>query len=169
MIEQNVQVVRCQGDSLWVRLGSRSGCRACDDGKGCGAGLFAKLFQKKPVVLELPRNDLSVTTGQMMTLAFPERLYVRLVLASYGWPLLAALAGALTGHGVAEWYRLAPWLIDLVTLIAGLLAAVISMKLIRGRQHTGLFHDCLQSMDYYPATGTGACDRDSTVPGNDAN
>ena len=72
MIEQNVQVLRCSNEKLWVRMGSQSGCTACDSGKGCGAGLFAKLLQRKPVTLELARKDLEVKVGQMLTLAFPE-------------------------------------------------------------------------------------------------
>jgi len=65
-------------------MGSQSGCTACDDGRGCGAGLFAKLLRRKPVVLELARNDIDVEAGQMLTLAVPEQLFMRLVLASYG-------------------------------------------------------------------------------------
>lgn len=162
MIEQNVRVVRCHDERLWVSLGSQSGCSACDDGKGCGAGLFAKLFQRKPVVIELPRNELRVQAGQMMTLALPEQLYVRLVLASYGWPLIAALAGGATGNSLATWLQVNPLPTDLITLAAGLLAAAVVMRLIRLRQYTGLFRDCQQSMDYYPATGAVMCSREST-------
>ena len=94
MIEQNVQVVRCGDEKVWVRMGSQSGCTACDNGQGCGAGVFAKLLRRKPVVIEVAQKGLIAEPGQMVTLAFPERIYVRLVLASYAWPLLAALAGA---------------------------------------------------------------------------
>jgi len=98
MIEQNVRVLRCQGERMWIRMGSQSGCTACDNGKGCGAGLFAKLLQRKPVEIELARSDLSIEAGQMLTLAFPEQVYIKLVLASYGWPLLAALLPHMAGH-----------------------------------------------------------------------
>jgi sigma-E factor negative regulatory protein RseC len=108
MIEQNVQVVRCLNERLWVRMGSQAGCTACDNGQGCGAGLFAKLLQRKPLVIELDRNGLDVEAGQMVTLAFPEQVYLKLVLASYGWPLLSALAGAFAGHGLGRWLQLSP-------------------------------------------------------------
>ena len=103
MIEQNVQVMRCDRENIWVRMGSRSGCTACDNGKGCGAGLFSKLVQRKPVILKLARNELKVETGQMLTLAFPEQVYMKLVLSSYGWPLTAAIAGAFAGYSLATW------------------------------------------------------------------
>ena len=162
MIEQNVRVVRCHDERLWVSLGSQSGCSACDNGRGCGAGLFAKLFQRKPVVIELPRNGQYVKAGQMMTLALPEQLYVRLVLASYGWPLIAALAGGVIGNSLATWLHLNSLPSDLTTLAAGLLAAGVVIKLVRHTQLTGLFRDCQQSMDYYPATEAGMCSRKSS-------
>jgi len=60
MIEQNVQVVRCAEERIWVRMGSQSGCTACDNGNGCGAGVFAKLLQRKPAIIELPRQQVDV-------------------------------------------------------------------------------------------------------------
>jgi len=131
MIEQNVHVLQCSGERMWVRMGSQTGCTACDNGEGCGAGLFAKLLQRKPVVLELARNDVDVKAGQMLTLAVPAQLFMKLVLTSYGWPLLAALAGAYAGYGAGSWLQLDPHVIDLLTLAAGVLAAWVFLRLIR--------------------------------------
>lgn len=131
MIEQNVRVLQCSDDRIWVRMGSQTGCKACDNGEGCGAGLFTKLLRRKPVVLELARNDFNVQAGQMLTLAFPERLFMKLVFASYGWPLLAALAGACSGYVAGSWLQLGPLMIDVLTLAAGGLAAWIFLRLIR--------------------------------------
>lgn len=136
MIEQNVRLLRCSDDKLWVRMGSQSGCTACDNGKGCGAGLFARLTQREPVTLELAREDLEVKVGQMLTLAFPEQLYLKLVFVSYGWPLLAALAGASIGYMVGSGLQLLPVLIDVLTLTAGILAAVMIMRHNRKRAIT---------------------------------
>ena len=131
MIEQNVQVLRCENDRLWVRMGSRSGCTACDNGKGCGAGLFAKLTNRQPVILELPRNDIKAKAGQMLTLAFPEQVFMKLVFASYGLPLLAALAGAYAGYSLGIQLQFTPVLIDVLTLTGGILAAWYIMRFFR--------------------------------------
>jgi len=131
MIEQNVHVLQCSGERMWVRMGSQTGCTACDNGEGCGAGLFAKLLQRKPVVLELARNDVDVQAGQMLTLAVPAQLFMKLVLTSYGWPLLAALAGAYAGYGAGSWLQLDAQTIDLMTLVSGALAAWLFLRLIR--------------------------------------
>lgn len=157
MIEQNVQVLRCENERLWVRMGSRSGCTACDNGKGCGAGLFAKLIRNKPVILELARNDLEVESGQMLTLSVPEQVYLKLVFASYGWPLLAALGGAFAGYGLAGWLQLSPVLVDAVTLIAGILAAWL---IIRVTRHHGVARNVLGSLDIsicFPSSTPNIC------------
>ncbi len=159
MIEQNVQVVRCQEKRVWVRLGSQTGCTACDNGNGCGAGVFAKLLQRKPVILELARNDLNVEPGQMVTLAFSEQVYLKLVFASYGWPLLAALAGAFAGHGLATWLQAGSALIDLSALTGGLLAGGLVMRLIKNRRGTETVLNSLQTTVYYPSATPNMCSR----------
>lgn len=157
MIEQNVQVVACRGGRIWVRMGSQSGCTACDNGNGCGAGVFAKLLQRKPVVLELEQNELSVTPGEMVTLAFPEQIYIKLIFAAYGWPLLAALAGTFVGHGLGTWLTLGPGSIDAMTLLAGLLSGGFVMHWIKGRGNAASVLKSLDTMVYYPAESPAMC------------
>ena len=157
MIEQNVQVVACRGERIWVRMGSQSGCASCDNGNGCGAGVFAKLLQRKPVVLELEQNESSVKPGQMVTLAFPEKVYVKLVFASYGWPLLAALVGAFAGHNLATWLNLGPGSIDAMALLAGLSGGGLVLRYIKGRGNAASVLKSLDTMVYYPAEKPGMC------------
>jgi len=164
MIEQNVQVIACQDDRISVRMGSQTGCTACDNGNGCGAGVFAKLLQRKPVVLELKRNEVSIEPGQMVTLSFPEQVYLRLVFASYGWPLLAALAGAFSGHGLAAWLQLGTGLIDAVTLLGGVLFAGLVMRYVKAQGDQGTILSALYKMDYYPAETPGMCNRVAKEP-----
>ena len=159
MIEQNVQVVRCQEKRVWVRLGSQTGCTACDNGNGCGAGIFAKLLQRKPVILELARHDMNVEPGQMVTLAFSEQVYLKLVFASYGWPLLAALAGAFAGHGLATWLQAGSAMIDVAALTGGLLAGGLVMRLIKNRRNTETVLNSLQTTVYYPSATPNMCSR----------
>lgn len=157
MIEQNVRVLRCQGERMWIRMGSQSGCTACDNGEGCGAGLFAKLLRRKPVEIELARNGLDVEAGQMLTLAFSEQVYLKLVFASYGWPLLAALSGAFLGHSVSDWLQFGPVLIDVCALVAALLAAGFVMRLIRNRTNSDSIFKSLQTTLYYPSVTPNMC------------
>jgi positive regulator of sigma E activity len=157
MIEQNVQVLQCSDEQLKVRLGAQAGCTACDSGMGCGAGLFAKLIQRKPVVLELARNDIEVKEGQMLTLAFPEQLYLKLVIASYGWPLLASLAGAFAGHSAAAWVQLSPVLNDVATLLSGVLFAWVSIRLISNRNAAETILNSLTMTVCVPSSTPNMC------------
>ena len=157
MIEQNVRLLRCSDEKLWVRMGSQSGCTACDNGKGCGAGLFARLMQREPVILELAREGLEVKVGQMLTLAFPEKLYLKLVFVSYGWPLLAALAGAIIGYMVGTGLQLIPVLIDVLTLAAGILAAWIIMRYNRTQTITTSILSSLDISVCFPSATPNMC------------
>jgi len=157
MIEQNVQVIACQGERIQVRMGSQTGCTACDNGNGCGAGVFAKLLQRKPVILELEQNEMTVEPGQMVTLAFPEQVYISLVLASYGWPLLAALAGAFAGYGLGAWLQFGSAMIDVLTLLAGLLAGGFVVRLMKKRTRAGTVLSALDTIVYYPAETPNMC------------
>ena len=164
MIEQNVQVVRCQDERLWLRIGSQSGCTACDNGQGCGAGLFAKLFRRKPLVIELERKGLQVEVGQMLILAFPEPVYLKLVFASYGWPLLAALAGAFAGYGLGQWLQFGLAMTDVSTLGCGLLAAVYVSRLMKGRSNADTVVKSLHITKCYPAVTPNMCSRRESDP-----
>ncbi|MDX2417163.1 MAG: SoxR reducing system RseC family protein [Xanthomonadales bacterium] len=157
MIEQNVQVLRSENERIWVRMGAQSGCTACDNGKGCGAGLFARLVQRKPVILELARNEMKVKTGQMLTLSFPEQVYMKLVFASYGWPLIGALAGAFGGYSLGVWLQFRPMLIDAVTLIGGVLAAWLVMRFFRTGKTTEAIFDSLELTVCNPSNTPNMC------------
>ena len=161
MIEQNVRVVRCQEERLWIRMGSQSGCSVCDSGNGCGAGVFAKLLQRRAVTLELPRHDLNIEPGQMLTLNIPERVYIKLVLTTYGLPLLAALAGVFAGHNVGTWLGLGPLPVDASALVGALIAAGFTVHFMRRRKHVEAILGSLSMTTCYPSTTPNMCSRDS--------
>jgi len=157
MIEQNVQVVRCSGDRMWVRMGSQSGCTACDSGNGCGAGVFSKLLQGKPVIMELACTDTSIRPGQMVTLGFPEQTYLRMVFAYYGWPLLAALVGAFIAYRIGIWLESGPAILDLATLAGGLLAGGLVLRALKKGDSAEALLKSLQTTIYIPSATANMC------------
>lgn len=116
-----------------VRLGAGSGCSACDAGKGCGAGIFGRLLKRKPVVLDF-ENALGAAPGQAVMVGLPESLYLSLTFRFYLYPLLAALAGAAAGHGLAHLAGAGGFSIDLAALTGALLAAFTVLSGTRRRQ-----------------------------------
>lgn len=90
-------MVSVDGGRALVRVGPTSGCPTCDRGEGCGAGVFGRLLQRRPIVLRLD-NRLGAAPGDVVTVGIPERLFLFLVMRLYLLPLLAGLAGAAFGH-----------------------------------------------------------------------
>lgn len=128
MIEQNAKVVGCRDSHIRVRLGAATDCAACAAGQGCGAGLFARLLRSGPVEIEFERGDLEAVPGQMVTLAFPEKTYLKLVWAFYAWPLLAALVAALFANNLMAGMGLGSGALDAATLVAALLAGGLVLR-----------------------------------------
>ncbi len=105
-----------------MRIGGQTGCIACDEGKGCGAGLFGKLLNRKPVELTL-QNRINAQAGQPVQLGLAETLFIKLVFRLYAWPLFAGLIGAIAGLKLAENANVSLGAQDLATLAGALLAA----------------------------------------------
>jgi sigma-E factor negative regulatory protein RseC len=133
LIEQQGKVVSAADGSIQVRLGASSGCSACDAGKGCGAGVFGRLLQRRPVVLEF-ENSLGADEGQAVVVGLPETLFMALVTRLYLLPLLAGLAGAVCGHWLAGTMALGPGLTDFLALIGAVLAATFVSRKNRSRR-----------------------------------
>lgn len=142
---------------MWVRMGSQTGCTACDNGNGCGAGVFAKLLQRKPVIMELARSDANIQPGQMVTLGFPEQVYLQLVFRYYGWPLLAALIGAFASYRFGIWVQVSPAMVDLITLIGGLLAGGLLLRGLRKGNSAGALLKSLKTTVYIPSATANMC------------
>jgi sigma-E factor negative regulatory protein RseC len=133
MIEQQGQVVSVSLDHVGVRLGGYSGCPACDAGKGCGAGVFGRLLNNRPVTLELS-NELDSRVGQSVIVGLPETLLLVLVARLYLLPLLAGLAGAVIGHYISGSYGASEAMTDGVTLLGAVLAGSLILVWNRKRE-----------------------------------
>ena len=131
MIEQAGRVLRTEGDVAWVRVGGQSGCSACDEGRGCGAGLFGRLLRRQDAEVRVP-NPQGIAAGEPVMLGIEEGEYLALVIRLYGVPLVAGLAGAWLGHGLAAGaFGDTSWQGDLGAALGGAMLAFI--VLIRSR------------------------------------
>jgi hypothetical protein len=90
--------------------------------------LFARLLRSRPVEIEFERGGLEAVPGQMVTLAFPEKTYLKLVWAFYARPLLAALVAALFVNNLMAGMTLGSGVLDAVTLAAALLAGGLVLR-----------------------------------------
>lgn len=126
MIEQQGVVVARSGGQVQVRLGGRSGCQACDAGRGCGAGVFGRLLRRRPVVLSLS-NQVGADQGQAVVVGLPESLFLSLVTRFYLYPLLTGLVGAILGHYVSGTFQPGTVVSDAATLTGALLAGMFAI------------------------------------------
>lgn len=137
MIEQQGSVVGLDGPRALVRIGPVSGCPACEKGQGCGAGVFGRLLQRRPIVLSLA-NGLGARPGNTVRVAIPEGVFLRLAARFYLVPVLAALAGAAAGHHLGIESGASNGIVDMAAAagaLAGLLAALPRRSASRGHAH----------------------------------
>jgi len=138
MIEQQGVVVASSGGRAQVRLGGRSGCAACDAGRGCGAGVFGRLLRRRPVVLSL-ENGLDAGQGQAVVVGLPESWFLTLVTRFYLYPLLAGLVGAALGHYVGVRFEAARAVGDAAALLGAVLAGTAAVR--QNRKWSAEFSD----------------------------
>jgi len=124
VIEQQARVIHVEDGVVRVRVGGQTGCSACDEGKGCGAGLFGKLLKRNPVELQLS-NVIGASHGQAVRLGLPESLFMKLVFRLYAWPLFAGLTGMIAGHKLAESASASAGIVDLSALAGAILGVAV--------------------------------------------
>jgi sigma-E factor negative regulatory protein RseC len=127
MIEQQGEVIAADGEQVTVRMGGRSGCPACDEGRGCGAGVFGRLLMRRPVLLSLD-NPVGASAGQAVVVGLPEAWFLGLVARFYLYPLLAGLVGGAFGHYVCRMLESGAAVTDLVTLLSALAAGTTVVR-----------------------------------------
>ncbi len=132
MIEQQGRVVEVLPLQARIEVGPAQGCSHCASGKGCGAGLFVRLINRKPTRLLIEASQ-PLHKGQSVTVGIPESLFLRWVACLYGLPLLAAFAIAIPVQAAAGQIALSPGLTDLAVL-TGFVAGFVSMLAVLKRQ-----------------------------------
>ena len=131
MIEQQGRVLEVDGGTAWVQVGGRSGCSACDDGRGCGAGVFAQLLDSRKARIRV-ENTLECRPGEPVLLGLPENTYLALVARLYGLPLVAGLLAGVLAFALVR--ALGPvqgaWL-DLATGGAAIVSGALALRWTR--------------------------------------
>lgn len=131
MIEQQGRIVGVEDGLARVRLGGTSGCPSCDEGKGCGAGIFGRLLKRNPVELEL-ENSIGASDGQAVMVGIPERIYLRLAARFYLLPLFAGLVGAAAVFYLSGLMALSQGAADAASLVGGMGCAAVTV--VRNRK-----------------------------------
>lgn len=95
MIEQQGRVSRIEGGRAWISC-RPAVCRACEAGRGCGAGVFAGLLSGSPSRIQIASSG-NLNPGDRVILGLDERRLLSGALWLYGLPLGGLLSGAVAG------------------------------------------------------------------------
>jgi sigma-E factor negative regulatory protein RseC len=128
MLEETAQVVRINGNEVWVETQRRSSCSSCSAEKGCGTATLSKVLgNRRNVVRVLSAMPLRV--GDQVVIGIREQALVRGSLAVYAVPILLLLLGGLIGELGAEQFIWENAEFASVTLgISGLIAGLVWLK-----------------------------------------
>ncbi|MCA1779334.1 MAG: SoxR reducing system RseC family protein [Xanthomonadaceae bacterium] len=86
----------CVGKS-WLEFPEAGNCARCLAGKGCGAGLFSRLFGARRQILPLTLST-QFRSGQSVQAGIDARTLLRVAAVLYLLPVLAFIAGAGAAH-----------------------------------------------------------------------
>jgi len=128
MLEETAQVVRINGNEVWVETQRRSSCSSCSAEKGCGTATLSKVLgNRRNVVRVLSAMPLRV--GDRVVIGIREQALVRGSLAVYAVPILLLLLGGLIGELGAEQFIWENAEFASVTLgISGLIAGLVWLR-----------------------------------------
>jgi positive regulator of sigma E activity len=91
------------------------------------------MLRRKPALLQV-HNAVDARLGQVVTVAIPEHVFLRLVLSLYLVPLLAGLAGAAAGQYFAGLMQVNTGTADGMSLFAAVFSFALALYLGRGGQ-----------------------------------
>jgi len=97
MIEQTVIIVALEKNDAWIESLPQTGCERCDSGKGCGGGIFARIFGNKLFCIKIP-NKLNAELHERVIIGIPENSIISASFMIYMLPLIALIFGGFIGH-----------------------------------------------------------------------
>ncbi len=128
MLEETAQVVRVNGEGVWVETQRKSTCSSCSAKSGCGTATLSKVLGTRRSVIRV-LTDLALKPGDQVVIGIREQALVRGSMAVYAVPILLLLLGAISGEIGAQqnlWSNGEPASIALG--IAGLTAGLYWLK-----------------------------------------
>ena len=114
------------GTRALVEVDSVVVCERCESGRGCGAGLLGREPGDKRVEAFVA-EDLTVQSGDLVSIVLAPRNILRAAVIVYGYPLLGAVSAAIMSYaiGLGDAHGA---IAALTGLVAGILLAKIRLR-----------------------------------------
>ena len=99
MIEETVEVVAVEGDTLVLQAQRKSTCQSCSVQKGCGTSVLASTLGKKVTQFRV-ENTTSAQVGDSLIVGIPEDMLLKGSVAVYVLPLVTLFVAAMVADGL---------------------------------------------------------------------
>lgn len=129
MIESEAQVVRREGEHVWVRIKPHAPCGNCDPETGCKSVAITRMFGNAKEAFRV-RNTVDAKPGDFVRIGVADGMLLKSALAAYGVPLAALMIGAGVGRLVAPY-----GLPDLGAVIGAAIGFVGGFLVLRSRRN----------------------------------
>ncbi|MES9964489.1 MAG: SoxR reducing system RseC family protein [Candidatus Sedimenticola sp. 20ELBAFRAG] len=101
MLEESAIVTACEGEIAIVETQRKTTCGGCEAGSTCGTSLLAKVFGNRKNSFHV-RNPIDARPGERVIIGVPEASLPKASFVFYLVPLLAMMAGAVSGEWLAQ-------------------------------------------------------------------
>jgi sigma-E factor negative regulatory protein RseC len=120
MLEEGT-ITRTNDNYAWVRIGRSAMCDHCGSKSAC------RTFSGGRIMEAEARNEVGGQVGDRVLLKMDNSSFLRITFLVYLVPVLALIAGALVGIGLAAEYSINP---EMSSLVFGISAFVLSFSII---------------------------------------
>ncbi len=131
MIKEVGQVVKVDGDLIWVETKVTSTCNACAAKSNCGTSSIAKAFGDKSVVNQVV-NDKGAELGDKVEVGIPEESLITGAFLVYLLPLVSAVIFALVSQfWLSQFIDISEPILIVLTFFGGFIGFLIAKHKIR--------------------------------------
>ncbi|GGP19836.1 SoxR reducing system RseC family protein [Silvimonas iriomotensis] len=160
MIESEAQVVRREGEHVWVRIRPHAPCGNCDPETGCKSVAITRMFGNAKEAFRV-RNTVDAQPGDFVRIGVADGMLLRTAFAAYGVPLIALMAGAVLGRTIAPF-----GLPDLGAVLGAATGFVAGFLILRSRRNLASQAEPATLERLVPgAQPIKFCDRNTPSPG----
>ncbi len=117
------RVYEVSGQRMKIKFDTTESCAQCLAGRGCGAGVFSRLFNNKGAIMAVSKAT-ELNVGQPVRVGVLPKELLKASLWLYGWPLSVFLVTLMVGGSVVETANSAlnEWLLLVASLGLGAVA-----------------------------------------------
>lgn len=124
MIEESVEVIAIEENTLILRAQRESTCQSCSVQKGCGTSVLSQWLGKKLSIFHV-ENTINAKIGDFLIVGIPESGLLKGSLMVYFMPIVSLMLCAL----LADWLMAESAYHDIWAIASGILGLFVGVRL----------------------------------------